>query len=185
MGWKGADSDTSEIKQSCDSGWAGGCFSFKMSRTRQFGLDGSIWSFSWRLQPCWCPVINLRAALVFPSNIKLAKDLTNWESEMFVERGGKQLWIAQPSLIRSPILPSCQSYRRCSSMVECSLGLEVQEGFCNNKLHAKNTALSAIDSRAEPSPTARNNRASSDTNCLPTEPRGTSKLFFFQWTTSW
>ena len=63
-------------------------------------------------------------------------------------------------------------------MVECSLGVEVQESFCNNKPHARNTALSAIDSRAEPSPTARNNRASSDTNCLPTEPRGTSKLFF-------
>ena len=98
MGWKGADSDTSEIKQSCDSGWAGGCFSFKMSRTRQFGLDGSIWSFSWRRQPCWCPVINLKAALVFPSNIKLAKDLTNWESEMFVEREGKWLWIPQSCL---------------------------------------------------------------------------------------
>ena len=51
-------------------------------------------------------------------------------------------------------MPTQQMYSR---FVELSLGLHVQEGLCNNKMHAINTALimRVMDSR-EPYPTAQN-----------------------------
>ena len=90
-GWKGLDSGSAVTRQSCHRGWAGGCLSLNTSWTKTDGLEGSAVSVSLRSPPRLWPVSSFIAALVLPSNIRLANvALQAWRWNRMAREGGTQ-----------------------------------------------------------------------------------------------
>ena len=73
-------------------GWAGGCLSLNTSWTKTDGLEGSAVSVSLRSPPHLWPVSSFIAALVLPSNIRLANvALPAWRWNRMAREGGPKL----------------------------------------------------------------------------------------------
>ena len=137
-----------------------------------------------RTSPLFCSVIRRKAALVFPTNIRLAKERASCLVSLEGGHLGRRCWIVLPSNTRSFRFPSLQRDNLLSRQAMSSFDLEERKGFWRARMVKTVTVLKATDSREDCSAKALNKLASSETKSLPAFPKGTLKLFFLLWTVS-
>ena len=159
------------MMESTDAGMPGGYLSARMSRTL-LGCERPMSTSSSR--PSGVPVFllakSLRAALVFPCDIKLAKDLVRLSSFTGGEFLPKRDWMMFPSLIRSERFPTDHNSILLFRALMWSLALEFCEGFWSRRFGITMVAFRATDSKAEAAAKALNSLESSRTKVFPMLP---------------